>query len=224
MKSTRIFAVLLLLTFLFVNVSISTAQSSPNPSALPPDGKVQGLTLGDWAVEDWKALLAIPASQNPIIGNPWTTCYLERIGNVGLGVSYGFTGSSECEMPVGMTLYVLVVGSECSTIESPPFYGGNEAELRACALQFAPANLAASVDGVPVRNIEAYTTLSPMFQFYVPPDNILGAPEGTYDSIAYQTAFLLAPLSPGEHTIHVHGEIPNFSFTYDWIYHITVTE
>jgi len=224
MKITRILTVSLVITsMLLMTISIPGAQAAANPGVLPPTARVQGQALGEWGAELWRAILAIPTSQNPIIGNPWPTCYLERIGNVGISVTYGFSGSSECDMPVGMTLFVAVVGSECSTAEQPPYYGGNEEELQACVLQFVPENLEASVDGIPVRNIGDYTALSSLYQFELPAENILGAPAGSYDSVAYTTGFLLTPLSPGDHTIHVHGEIPNGGFVYDWIYQITVT-
>ncbi len=225
MKKTRVLSVSLLIAVLLMTVSISGVQGAANPAVLPPTARVQGKTLGEWGAEYWRAGLRIPMAQNPAFpGVPWPTCYLERIGNVGLIVGYVYSGSSECVMPAGMTLYVLVVASECSTAEPPPFYGANEEELRACNLKFAQANLAASIDGVPVRDVEAYTTFSPLYQFSVPDGNYLGAPAGMYESVAYNTAFLLAPLNPGAHTIHVHGEVPIASFIYDWVYYITVKD
>jgi hypothetical protein len=223
MKRVQILTVsVLIIAMLFMTVSISNAKDKAHPTVLPPNARVKGLTLGDWGAKEWQALFAIPAEQNPLLGHLWPTCYLERIKNVGVGVAYGPSGSSECEMPTGMMLYVPVLGSECSSIEEPTI-GGSEEELRACVLNLVPDNLNATIDGIDVQNIEDYTALTPLFQFDLPEDNILGAPAGTYDSIGYSTGFLLAPLSRGEHTIHVHGEIPNGSFAYDWIYHITVT-
>jgi hypothetical protein len=207
----------LITTMVLMIAFTSGAFGAANPSVLSPAARVQGLTLGQWHAEMWRVSLAIPASQD--LG-PY--CYLGQIGNVGIGVSYSEIGSSECEMPVGMILYVLVIGSECSTGEPPPFYGGNEAELKACATSFISSNLQASVDGIPVQNIEKYAALSPLYQFTLPADNIVGIPAGTYDSVAYNTGFLLAPLSPGEHVVHVHSELPSYEWVYDWTYYITV--
>ncbi len=224
MKITRIFSVSILIVSMFLlSAYAPPAQANANPAVLPPTARVEGMTLGDLGAKLWQAIFAIPADQNPLLGHLWPDCYLERIGNVGIGVGYGSSGSGACEMPVGMILYVPVVGSECSTAEPPPFYGGNEEELRACVLQFTPANMQASIDGIPVKNLDRYTALSPLYQFTLPENNVLGAPAGTYDSVAYQTGFVLAPLSPGEHVVHVYGEVPIFGFVYDWVYYITVT-
>ncbi len=177
MKKLRIFsASVLILGMLFMSISIPSAMAAPNPAVLPPDARVQGLTLGDWTAKFWQALASIPADQNPLLGHLWPTCNLDQVGNVGVGAGYGASGSVDCEMPNGMILYVPIVGAECSNIEPPPFYGGNEAELRACALQFVPSNLSATIDGIPVNNLGKYTTLSPLFQFTVPEDNFLGVP------------------------------------------------
>ncbi len=225
MKKTYIFSgSVLIAALVFMTVSNPTAQGAANPAVLPPTARVQGMSLGQWAAEFLRIFYEIPAAQHPALGYPWPNCYLERIGNVGLGVSYFNSGSSDCQMPVGMVLYVPVVGGECSTAELPPFYGANYEELRACILKFVFVNVQASVDGTPVRNIEAYAPLTPLYQLDLPDGNVWGAPAGTYFSVGHQYGFLLAPLSPGKHTIHVHGEVPDFDFVYDWVYHITVTE
>ncbi len=225
MKKLRILsASVLVLGMLFMSLSTPGALASPNPAVLPPDAKVQGLTLGEWQTLLWKGIFEIPIDENPAFGAPWTSCILNQQGNVGIGVAYVYSGSSDCDLPAGTMLYVLVVGSECSNAEPPPFYGGNYEELRACVLSNPQANLQASVDGVAVRNLENYTMLTPLYQLVLPEGNALGAEPGTYISVGNATGFMLAPLSAGEHTVHVHGEIPGFGFTYDWIYHITVTE
>ncbi len=226
MKSIKVLMIsVLLASLLLINVPVQGARSAADPAVLPPTARVQGMTLGEWGAEQWRAEFGIPASENPALGNPWPTCYFDRIGNVGLGVGYVFSGSSECEIPAGMFLYVIVIGTECSTAEPPPFYGANEEELRACAQTMAAfTNMEADVDGVAIQNIENYRAISPLYQFDVPDGNLLGAPAGTYESVAENIAFMLAPLSPGEHTIHVHGEIPTLGFFYDWVYHITVTQ
>ncbi len=226
MKSIRVLMIsVLVATLLLINVPVQGARSAANPAVLPPTAQVGGKSLGEWGAQQWSAEFAIPASINPFLGYPWPTCYFKRIGNVGLAVGYVFSGESECEMPAGVFLYVIVIGTECSTAEPPPFYGADEEGLRACVQTMAAfKNMAADVDGVAVQNLESYRARSPLYQFILPEGNMLGAPAGTYDSVAENIAIMLAPMSPGKHTVHVHGEVQDGSFNYDWVYHITVTQ
>jgi hypothetical protein len=207
MKITRILTVgMMIASILLMTVSISSAQGSVKPAVLPPTASVQGRTLGEWHGLFSQQYFSIPEAENPYL-HPGPNCYFARIGNVGLAPAGFESGSSDCQMPVGMMLYVLVVGSECSTVELPTI-GGDEKELRACALNFVPDNLEAFIDGNSVRNIGEYTALSPLYELTLLEGNLFRVPPGTADSVAFATGFLLTPLSPGEHTVHVHGEIP----------------
>jgi len=124
-----------------------------------------------------------------------------------------------------MMLFLDIVSAECSTLEPPPFYGGNEEELRACALSFTLSNLEASVDGVAVENLSQYIHTSPLFEFTVPEDNILEAPAGSNgESVSNGAHLMLAPLSPGKHTIHLHGFVPEVDFTVDMNLELTATQ
>jgi hypothetical protein len=224
MKRLRVCLILTLVTLL-VTVSVSSASGNANPGVLPPSSRVKGLTYGEWSARYWQAFLAIPWSQNPVNPDadpPWTDCYFERIGNVGLAVSTAESAEISCEVPAGMPLFVPVVVSECSTLEAPPYYGGNEEGLAACALLYEPTNLHATVDGIALQDLSDYTVASPLFEFTLPVDNVFGLPPGTGQSVAYGTWLMLAPLSAGEHTISVGGTIPDV-FTGALTYHITVT-
>jgi len=221
MKRLRV-CLALTLAMLLVTVSVASAGGNANPGVLPPNSRVQGLTYGEWSARLMQSVFGLPLSENPAAGAPWTGCYLERVGNVGLGVPFFGSGTFTCEMPVGTMLYLLVIASECSTLEPPPFYGSNEAELRACATSTAFADLQASIDGVAIQDVADYLVTSPLYQLTLPEGNVLGLPAGTGDSVAYGAFLMLAPLSPGQHTVHVHGAVPG-AFEYDMTYFITVT-
>ena len=197
-----------------------------NASVLPPNARVQGLTYGGWIARWWKYALELPASQNPITGRTRANCAIQQIGNVALVVANSTLDVPiQCVVPAGTLLYLEVLGAECSTLEPPPFYGGNEAELQACAQGIVPEDLEASIDGVEVQNLSAYIFTSPMYEFTVPEDNILGAPAGaTGESVGYGAYLLIAPLSPGKHTIHTHGVYPAFEFTAGRTIELTVSQ
>lgn len=111
---------------------------------------------------------------------------------------------------------------ECSTAEPPPFFGADEAELRACAgaFQDASTGMFASIDGRDAQNLDSYRTQSPLFEFDAPADNALFIPGPVSgQSISDGVWVLLAPLSSGSHTIHFGG-FPGFPI--DVTYNITV--
>jgi hypothetical protein len=220
MKLFRIFLIGVVILSL-ATVSIHTQASNSGIRALPPEAKVEGMDLGQWHSAFWKALLGTPTSDNPFVNLP-EKCYFAQTGNVGIGVAGGASGIAHCEMPVGMQLYVLVVGVECSTVEG---LGSNEEELKACVQGYPYGSLDASIDGVPVKNLDQYTAFSRLYPVTVPADNPWGftGPATGY-SVARNNGFITTPMTPGKHTIHVHGTIPGVGFDYDWIYDITVKE
>jgi hypothetical protein len=225
MNYSRIIMVVVLVMSVIL-LSVAPASAGANPVVLPPNARVQGHTLGEWSAIAWSSMFAIPASINPGLGAPWTDCYVERSGNVGVGVIlFSPFSPFECTMPAGTKLFLDVATAECSTLEAPPFYGGNEEELRACALHLYYTNIQVTIVGVAIQNLDDYTVLSPMFQFTVPADNFFGVPGGTVgESVSYGTFLMLAPLDPGQHSIYIHAELPNFDFSFDQIFNITVTK
>jgi hypothetical protein len=214
----------MIVVFLLITVSISNAQGRANPKILPPVSAVQGLSYGEWSALWWQSILSIPALENPAVGAPWTDCYFDRIGNVGLGVAFfSPSGSFACKMPTDTMLFIPLATIECSTLEPEPFYGSSEKELRTCARGFEITDLQASLDGIPINNLSDYIVTSPIFDFTVPDDNILGVPAGSGQSVSYGAWLMFAPLNPGEHTLHLNSTIPDFGVTFDRYYDITVT-
>jgi hypothetical protein len=208
-------------------VSIFASSCGPaKPRVLAPDSDVEGLTYGEWSAKWWQYVLSVPGEENPLNGAIGANCIFQRSGNVALIAVDPLVGEPiACEVPSGMTLFLDILSAECSTLEEPPFYGGNEGELRACAMGFTFTDLQATIDGVDVEDLDQYVHLSPLFDFTIPEDNILwvdGPASGS--SISNGAHLMLAPLSPGEHTIHLHASIPELEFTVDMDLELTVTE
>ncbi len=226
MKQSRILTiivvtvVLLLITFL-----IAFAGGNKNPGVLPPNSRVQGLTYGEWSAEWWQYVLSIPENENPLTGGTGTNCVYQRIGNVGLVAADPLSASTiPCEVRTGMILFLDILSAECSTVEEEPFYGVNEEGLRACAEGFTITDLQASIDGSNVKNLDQYIHTSPLFEFTLPEDNILYTEELSGQSVSNGAHLILAPLSPGEHTIHLHASIPELEFIVDMNFELTVTQ
>lgn len=176
-----------------------------NPGIIPHQAKFLGLSYGEWQAEWWKAVFAIPATDNPFLtGQPFE-------GPKGVAFLVGLFGEGnvvEITIPAGTPLFFPVVNVECSVFEDPPFHGDDEDELLDCAnsLLDDTSDLFAVIDGVPV-DVEAYRGESPPFVWGpVPADNIVGAPAGT-TSLAADAGYylMLAPLSVGTHMIEFGG-------------------
>jgi hypothetical protein len=227
MKKIQILSVVAVVVFLLLgSVYIVSARGNKNPGVLPPNSSVQGMTYGEWSAVWWQYVFSLPEDQNPLVGATGTTCAYELNGNVAVVVVDPLSPEPiECEVPAGTILFLDILSAECSTLEEAPFYGGNEEELRTCAEGFVLDDLEATIDGDILRNIEQYIHTSPLFEFTVPENNILGVEAGmTGQSVSNGAHLMLAPLTPGEHTIHFHGSYPNLEFTVDTYYHITVTQ
>jgi hypothetical protein len=69
--------------------------------------------------------------------------------------------------------------------------------------------------------VDEFLVTSPLYELTLPEDNVLGLPAGTGQPVARGVWLMLAPLSVGQHTIYVHGTVPDFD--YEVAYGITVT-
>ena len=203
--------------------TVLAQRGNPNPGVIPPNARYHGLSYPEWQAKWWQWVFSLPATGNPILpGGDVLQGQSDHVWFLA-GVFGGETRS--ITIPAGTALFFPIVNTECSTFEPPPYHGDNEAELRACAKMFIDntSDLAAEIDGVPVRGLAAYRHQSPLFTWGpVPADNIVGAPAGTIArSVDDGIYLLLAPLPPGEHTIHFTGTF-NGDGTIDTTYQITV--
>jgi hypothetical protein len=198
-----------------------------NPGVMPPNSMSHGMSYAEWSAAWWRWALSLPADQNPFFDE--TGCANGANGQLGsvwflTGViSVSGTAVRDCTVPAGKALFFPIINTECSTLEGPPFHGDNEAELRACAEGFIFGDVFAEIDGVVVQNLDRYLVESPLFTFTVPPNNVLGIPAGSGQSVSNGHYLMLAPLAVGEHNIRFGGTFTDFSFSLDISYHLTVS-
>ena len=94
----------------------------------------------------WETVLETPTAENPFAGGDPCVDLGPVVAPIGPSSSF------ECTVKPSQKIFVAAWSSECSTFEEPPFFGSDEAELRACA-RAADAGLAVTltVDGRPCR-------------------------------------------------------------------------
>src|SRR5712691_7423620 len=97
----------------------------------PSDESVFGMTYGDWSAAWWQYVLSIPTATNPVFDTTGTNCAIGQSS----GPVFFLAGAATtdlvtrtCTVPAGKALLFPIVNVECSTVESPPFFGSNAQE------------------------------------------------------------------------------------------------
>jgi hypothetical protein len=212
MHRFRSWVVLLVVTSasLFAVAPAIAQQATPGVAVdgvtvLEPDEAYAGVSRGEWDARSWQSAVSFPEAINPAFDSTGERCGYGQSGPVFI-VPGAYTPEPidrTCVVAEGTALFIVLGGSECSTVEPPPFFGRNEAELRACAAAFTDTltDVQVSINGEEVPNIEAYRTSSPLFTMTFPEDNFFGVPPGVALSVSDSYSILIAPPPPGEYEI-----------------------
>lgn len=188
------------------------AKGNPNPRVIPNKGHKYERLSAQW----YQWALSYPAAQIPFFntggpvdlasGQSGTTWFLAGANN---GLVEPRTGQVAAGTRLFFPLANLVNDYPC-----PPEFNfepdpGESLEhfLQRTGNEFLPnlTDLFAEVDGVPLTDLAVYRTTSPIFTFTADPELsswdpcITGTPQSGV-SVGYY--LLLAPLRPGEHTLH----------------------
>jgi len=203
-KTVSYLASLLLSLAVLAMPATAAAQPTPGaPSILPPEGRHYGRTYGEWGAAFWQWLGPQLAADEANCGGPSPTPGVWFGGGGPVG---GEPITLACTVPADTALFFPVLTAECSEAEGN---GTTEAELRACAIELVDAitDAAVTIDGAAVQVIPRYRAQSPLFTFTLPQDDLFGAPPGPTRAIADGYWIMLAPLSPGKHTVSFHAVI-----------------
>ncbi|HUJ39213.1 MAG TPA: hypothetical protein VLW54_01595 [Candidatus Acidoferrales bacterium] len=199
------------------------------------DSIAYGRTYSDWSAawEQWAD--SIPTASHPLFDNgPISTGQTGPVWFLGgkfcaiSGPPCSYTGVVRYgDIPADTALYIAVLNSEVSTLEVPSFTQTND--LRAYNdSTINPATVSMLVDGQAIHDLkDKFRVQSPVFGFTLPKDNFFTAVgEGPFNAGTYFPAaddgvyVMLAPLSPGLHTIQIQGSISNFSVEVTYHLHV----
>lgn len=202
------------------------------------DSNPYGLTYEDWTARWWQWAYSIPKDVNPAYDDTGKYCTESQGGPVWfLAGTYKHPVDRYCTIPAGRAILLTILNSECSFAEFPSLK--TESELRQCAkqMQDSVVHPEASVNGMALTGLEKYRIQSPLFNFTLPENNILGLSPQTTRAVSDGNWVFLKPLPIGNHTIYFKGELraitekgsnQTFAGPYGWdypiTYHITVTE
>lgn len=198
---------------------LASADNDPNQQIFPPESHPYGKSYGEWGAEWHKWLHRIPVSVNPMLDTTGANCAQGQSGNVWflMGIP-GNTGTRSCTVPHGKAIFVPIQnGFWWNWTTDPP--GPHSPELQAqirglLSGALMDYGLAASVDGDSVTDLVSYGHESPIFDSWVPDDNIIDFNAGAgsdwlegmsgphYDAGVY---IMVKPLTRGEHQISTSG-------------------
>jgi Serine aminopeptidase, S33 len=202
-----------LLVFVSGIASVTAQNATPSSAdvVLPPDAKVNGLSLGEWSARSWQWFFSLPQDINPYSDQTGERCGYGQSGPVFFLAGADHSVERSCVVPLGVSIFVPLVGSECSTVESPPFFGRDEAELRQCAANNVTMAESAldmtamqlTIDGQAIGDLLAYRAATPLFTLWLPAGNNLGSDKVVADSVADGYQVMLGPLTEGDHVVVV---------------------
>jgi hypothetical protein len=230
-------------------VALGTPANASNPGVLPPHSTSFGKTYGAWSAAWWQYIARQPGSTNPLVDPTGAGCRVGQSGPVFFLVGTNGPGAAtrdQCTVPAGKGLFfpllnVFDVHVSCDV--APTLCDTNDTPAKIWNdlqnnLGFAASGLHATIDKIPVGNLDPATTpyracagpvarcSAPDFSMTFPGDNLFGLPAGTYaPAVADGFYLLLAPLPPGAHTISFGGSgtFAGGAFSVDVTYNLTVS-
>jgi hypothetical protein len=129
--------------------------------------------------------------------------------------SYKHQVDRYCSIPAGKSVLFTILNSECSFAEFPNLK--TEQDLRKCAkeIQDSVIEVQATVDGVSIKGLEKYRVQSPVFNFTLGRNNILGFPEQATatQEVSDGNWVFLKPLPMGMHVIYFKGGLKSINAT-----------
>ena len=210
-------------TVLFALATTLAYGANPNPRIAPIDSNPYGNSYGEWSARWMQWFFSIPQGTNPALDPTGAFCAQGQTGKVWFLAGSLLNGSftRTCTVPPGTALFLPITNGVfgAAVFDCDPTNPGVPCDvttLRAAAdAAMDPKNLdlKASIDGVPIGNLLDYRVQSPVFAVTLPNDNIVGIPSGTYSPMVSDGYWLLiAPLPPGNHTIHFSSTITGGPF------------
>jgi len=186
-------------------------EASPTAAGvvLPPEAEVDGVDLAAWSARSWQWSFSFPQDVNPVFDTTGALCGYGQSGPVFFLAGSERSVERSCVIPQDVHVFVPLIGSECSIVEPPPFFGRDEAELRRCASEavdhaesaFDMSAMALTVDGETIADLASYRTLTPLFRLWLPKENLLGSEQTVAESVADGYQVMVSPLSLGEHEV-----------------------
>jgi hypothetical protein len=120
-----------------------------------------------------------------------------------------------CVVPEGTAIFLPLGDQGCTTVEPPPTFGRDAAELAACAAandKVPIAQVTLTINGQAIPDLAAYHTVTPAFPLTLAQNNPFGLPAGVALMVDDGYSILIAPPPPGDYDVVIKG--PGLVWTY----------
>jgi len=188
--------------------------------AVVPVHKVAGTPADEFIGEGFAQDYAAHAGDTP----PANPCRI--VGTKREALVMGPNGETNaCTVSRRTQLVIFGLGSACSDVEPPPFFGADEAAQRACAAAFDyefVTELRVTVDDrapVDIRT-KRFEVVSPQMTVQLPDDNVFGIPAQTATLVAHAWMAQVPELRAGQHIISVDAVTTDFAITSTFILNV----
>lgn len=211
-------------------------ESDDEDIVVQPHAVVAGRTLGEWSASWWKWAYAFPTNDNPLLDTTGAKSHFGDVGDV-----FFLAGLFNIPSSSSVTRTATVPSHKFIFFPLDNFVNDNVGVSPRVTIDVLYAQLAAaipgitalhaSLDGVPINNLEAHREISPVFSYTLQvTDNLQQVVNGIHTPDAQGTVFpaaadgfylMLRPLPPGPHVLNFGGT--TFGTTLDVTYNLTVT-
>lgn len=199
---------------------------SANFTIISPDNAQAqtGKTYGEWSAALWKHLFEIPAENSPGLDPTGVNCNFGQTGSV-FFLASTFGGSAtrnQCRVPSGKALFLPIL-TFASTRNVDAKNKEPEHSIRNYLNGYISStqNLQVNIDGIDISTLVSLeprvtplraVSTNGFFTVIAPINNIFGGiPGQSYDTVSDGFYLMVAPLSPGPHTIKFGGVGRNFA-------------
>jgi hypothetical protein len=201
------------------------------------------MTYGEWSAGWWQYVLSMSVKDpnNPLLDQTGEGCGVDQPNSSPVFFLVGAAGSgavtrNECVVPAGKVLFFPLVNFIDLHVPGDGLDTPELVRQDLLSLIGPITELHASVDGVPVNNLNPPTTpfracaggdpaCESAFSVTLPGNNLFGIRAGVYaPAVADGFYLMLAPLSPGVHSLNFGGKgfFAGSKFFQEITYHLTI--
>jgi len=211
-------AISLIVPILLFCPSMLAYSISFTPQVYLKDSSPYGTPYADWIKKWWQWNISLPQAKHPQT-NLKTVCAMGESGQVSFLVQNLQSNPSHysCTIPANNAIMAPIGTGSCVSIEA---HSSKPADLIDCATEGDKyLTFKATLDDVPLSNLENNYAITKIFDMTVPDDNFESLKGGTYPAAAGGYFIFLKPLSIGKHTLNIDARVLNptdnsFNFHY----------